>query len=111
MSEENGHEVTDAVGDDRPLRVGGDVTRPIKISGDPPKYTEIARKVHLQGDVVLEVIIDEQGKVSNARVLKGLPMGLDKAALDAVATWRFNPATFQGRPVRVFYTLEVHFSI
>jgi protein TonB len=111
VSEENGLGVTNAVGDDRPLRVGGDVTRPEKISGDPLKYPEMARKARLQGDVIVEVIIDELGRVSSPRILQGLPMGLDRAALNAIATWRFEPATFRGRPVKVFYTLTVHFHL
>jgi len=49
--------------------------------------------------------------VTNLSVIKGLPMGLDKAALDAVSQWRFKPATLQGRPVKVYYNLTVRFSI
>src|SRR5689334_25290640 len=109
MNEENEHRVTDGAIDDRPLRVGGSVTRPVKISGDQPKYTELARRTGVHGVVIIEVIIDEEGKVADERVLQPLPMGLDGAALDAVRTWRFKPATFQGKPVKVFYTLEVHF--
>jgi periplasmic protein TonB len=111
MSDAVEHGVTNSLDDGTPLRVGGSVTRPTKISGDQPKYTELARKAHLEGVVLVEVIIDEQGKVVNERILEPLPMGLDKAALDTVATWRFSPATFQGRPVKVFYTLEVHFHL
>lgn len=47
----------------------------------------------------------------NAHVLKPLPMGLDRAALDAVAKWRFKPATLQGKPVKVYYTLTVNFQV
>jgi protein TonB len=97
--------------DEAPLRVGGGVSRPEKISGNPPVYTEVARKARVTGVVIVEAIIDEKGNVTNARVLKGLPMGLDKAALDAVQRWRFKPAEFQGRPVKVYYTLTVNFQV
>lgn len=94
-----------------PFRVGEGVTRPEKISGAPPVYTEMARKARVMGTVVIESIIDEQGNVTNARVLQGLPMGLDEAALEAVRAWKFKPATFQGEPVKVYYTLTVNFKV
>jgi len=49
--------------------------------------------------------------VTNVRVLKGLPMGLDQAAVDAVKNWRFRPATLNGRPVSVYYSLTVNFRL
>ena len=94
-----------------PYRVGEGVTRPEKISGAPPVYTEAARKARVTGTVVIESIIDEQGNVTNTRVLQGLPMGLDQAALEAVQAWKFKPARFQGKPVKVYYTLTVNFQI
>lgn len=94
-----------------PYRVGGDVTRPEKISGIPPVYTELARKARVMGVVIVEAIIDEQGNVTETRVLKGLPMGLDRAAVEAVETWKFKPATLDGRPVPVFYVLTVNFQV
>ncbi|RPH56897.1 energy transducer TonB, partial [bacterium] len=97
--------------DEAPLRVGGAVSRPEKISGPQPVYTEMARKARVQGVVIVEAIIDEKGNVTNARVLKGLPMGLDKAALEAVQRWKFKPATLNGRPVRVYYSLTVNFQV
>ena len=83
---------------------------PRKISGEPPAYTEEARLAGVEGRVILEAVIDEGGNVTDARILEGLPMGLDRAALDAVATWSFDPATRQGTPVRVLYVLTVNFS-
>ncbi len=94
-----------------PYRVGENVTRPEKLSGANPVYTEMARKARVQGIVILEAIIDEQGDVTNLQVLKGLPMGLDQAAVEAVRTWKFKPATMDGRPVKVYYTLTVNFQV
>lgn len=94
-----------------PYRVGGNVTRPEKISGESGVYTEIARRARVVGVVILELVIDEKGDVTDTRVLKGLPMGLDKAALDAVQTWRFKPATLDGRPVPVYYTVTMNFQL
>ena len=94
-----------------PYRVGDNVTRPEKLSGAPPMYTEVARKARVQGVVILEAIIDELGDVVNARVLKGLPMGLDRSALEAVKTWKFKPAMMDGRPVKVYYVITVNFQV
>jgi TonB family protein len=97
--------------EDQPFRVGGAVSRPVKISGDSPVYTEAARKARVQGVVILQAIIDEHGDVTNVRVLKGLPMGLDGAAIEAVKTWKFQPATLEGMPVKVYYSLTVNFQV
>jgi len=53
-----------------PYRVGGEVTRPEKVSGDPPVYTEIAQRARVTGVVIVEAVIDEQGNVTETRVLK-----------------------------------------
>jgi len=94
-----------------PIRVGGDVKPPVKITAPPPQYTEIARNARIQGVVIVEAIIDKDGSVSNVKVLKGLPMGLDQAAVDAVRVWRFQPATLNGKPVAVIYNLTINFQL
>ncbi len=94
-----------------PIRVGGDVKAPVKITHPSPQYTEIARKARIQGVVIVEAIIDKQGNVTNVKILKGLPMGLDQATVDAVKKWKFKPATLNGKPVAVIYNLTVNFQL
>lgn len=94
-----------------PIQVGGDVRPPVKTHEPPPAYTEIARKARLQGVVIVQAIIDKQGNVTNVKLLKGLGMGLDQAAMDAIKKWRFEPATLHGKPVSVYYTLTVNFRL
>ncbi|HVG10979.1 MAG TPA: TonB family protein [Thermoanaerobaculia bacterium] len=96
---------------DEPIVVGGAVTKPEILVKTQPRYTELARRANIEGFVGLKAVIDEQGYVTDLQVLKALPMGLDKAAMDAVRTWRFKPATLHGRPVKVYYNLTVHFTI
>lgn len=91
------------------LRVGGGVQRPELIGKVEPRYTEMAERAKITGTLIVEVVIDQEGCVRRPRILKGLPMGLDRAAMDAVRNWTFEPAVFQGKPVPVYYTLTVSF--
>ncbi|HEV7507077.1 MAG TPA: TonB family protein [Thermoanaerobaculia bacterium] len=94
-----------------PYRVGGEITRPEIISSTRPIYTELARRARVMGTVIVEAVIDEHGDVTDAKVLKGLPMGLDQAAVNAIKAWKFRPATREGQPVPVYYVLTVNFQV
>jgi TonB family protein len=87
------------------------MTQPEAIAQPTPRYPTTARVAGREGTVVLEAVIDEQGRVSKVQVLRGLGLGCDEAAVEAVERWRFRPATLQGRPIPVLYTLTVHFKI
>ena len=87
------------------------MTRPEIVHQVQPRYSEKARQAGVQGMVIVEAIIDELGQVTNVRLVRGLPMALDLAAIQAIQQWRFKPALLDGRPVKVFYTLTVNFSI
>jgi protein TonB len=93
------------------VRLTAEMTRPVPVRQVQPRYTEAARRAGVQGVVVLEAIIDERGNVSNVRVLRGLPMGLDREAVEAVQQWKYRPALLNGRPVRVYMTLTAQFTI
>lgn len=95
-----------------PVRVGGNVKAPIVIEPRAdPKYTEIARRARIEGLVIIEAVIDRDGNVTEARILKGLPMGLDQEALSAIRRWKFRPGTLNGQPVPVYYNLTVNFRL
>ncbi|HEX9493540.1 MAG TPA: energy transducer TonB, partial [Thermoanaerobaculia bacterium] len=96
---------------DKPVRVGGDVQAPVAINRIEPQYTELARKARIEGVVIIEAIIDRNGSVTDARVLKPLPLGLDQSALEAVKRWKFKPGTLNGQPVPVIYNLTVIFRL
>jgi TonB family protein len=93
----------------------GEVTKPEKIAAQPPYYPLAAKKQRLSGRVVLESIIDAEGRVRNPAVLVPTEAGdlvpFAASALDTVCGWRFKPATLEGRPVKVYYTLTVSFEV
>lgn len=93
------------------LRVGGPVTAPRAVYAPDPEYPEEARKAHYQGSVVLRAIVGADGGVRAARVSRPLGMGLDEKALETVRTWKFEPATKDGRPVAVEISVEVYFRL
>lgn len=97
--------------EDQIFQVGGNISEPIGISKPPPTYTETARRARTQGTVVVEAVINKQGDVTNVKVLKSLPFGLDRQAVEAIQRWKFKPATMDGRPVSVYYVLTVQFKI
>jgi protein TonB len=97
---------------DSPVRVGGNVKAPVIIEPRAePRYTEIARRARIAGIVVIEAIIDRQGNVTDAHVLKGLPLGLEQEALNAIRQWKFKPGSLNGMPVAVYFNLTVNFRL
>lgn len=99
--------------EEKPVLVGGDIKPPVAISRVQPIYPEPARKARIQGVVILQLTVEKDGTVSDIKVLRGLPMGLTEAAIEAVKKWKFKPAyrASTGTPVAVYYTLTVNFEI
>ncbi len=63
-------------------------------------YPKEARRAHIEGDVVLAIIIDKEGHVEQASVIEALGYGLDDAALTAIRQFIFNPGVKDGKVVR-----------
>ena len=94
----------------QPVRVGGNIRAPTKIKDVKPVYPQDVQAAGVQGVVIIEAIIDEEGNVANARILRSIPM-LDPAALGAVSQWKFTPTQLNGVPVAVFMTVTVNFTL
>lgn len=92
------------------LRVGGAIREPRKLRHVSPVYPEIAKQARVQGLVILEATISPAGKVSEVRVLRGVPL-LDRAAVDAVKQWEYSPTLLNGEPVPVIMTVTVNFRL
>jgi TonB family protein len=86
--------------DNRPLRVTSVVLQGKAIERRTPIYPPLARQIHLQGDVSVEVIISPDGRVEGARVVSGHPM-FAQYAREAALGWRFEPTLLNNVPVRV----------
>jgi periplasmic protein TonB len=76
----------------------------------PPPKPDLSVLPHgTRGDVVIDIVIDEDGKVVDTRVDQGLGHGVDEAVLAVVQTWTFTPATKAGKPVASEQQLLFHF--
>jgi protein TonB len=92
-------------------RIGGGVSAPEVLFAPEPEFSEEARKSKVSGNVLVYLQVNEQGRPVHVRVLRGLGMGLDEKALEAVRQYRFKPAMEEGRPVAVEMNVEVNFNI
>ncbi len=93
-----------------PIRVGGRIQEPRKLKGGPPAYPEAARDARIEGVVILEALINPQGRVAEVVVLRGVPL-LEEAAVDAVKQWVYIPTLMDGVPVPVLLTVTVRFAL
>jgi protein TonB len=93
-----------------PIRLHSGMTAPVKMVDTAPVYPAIAQSARVEGVVILEAVIDAQGRVESARILRSIPL-LDQAALDAVRQWRFTAARLNGDAVPVVMTVTVNFTL
>lgn len=75
-----------------------------------PKYPRAAFDKKIEGAVVVELLIDAEGRVAQARVVQSVP-GLDEAAVECVRKWRFKPALKNGQPVATVAQAPIVFKI
>jgi len=90
-----------------------DVQLPTVVREVQPNYTADAIRAHVQGTVWVEVLVDTNGKVAKAWVLRSLDRrtGLDNEAVVAAKRWRFNPATKGSQAVPMVVTIELSFTL
>ncbi len=92
------------------VRAIGDIKPPKLIKRVDPVYPEIARQAHVEGVVILEIKIDEDGRVVATRILRSIPL-LDQAAIDAVKQWVYEPKLIDGKPRKILFTEAVSFRL
>jgi protein TonB len=94
-----------------PVRIGGQIQPPTLTRRVEPTYPPMAVSAHLQGIVILEAIVDEEGVVKEVKVLRAVNPLLDREALAAVRQWRYAPVVLNGTPVPFVLTVSLSFSL
>lgn len=93
------------------FHVGGGVSAPKPVYSPDPEYSEEARKAKYQGTCVLWLVVGPDGRPRDIRVSRTLGLGLDEKAIEAVKTWKFEPAMKDGKPVSVEISVQVDFHL
>ena len=91
------------------MTVKGGILNGKAISKPAPAYPAVAKAARAQGTVVVNIVVDEAGRVSEAVAASGHPL-LQEAAVAAVRQWRFTPTLLSGQPVNVSGTATVNFN-
>jgi len=92
------------------LRVSQAISQGLLLSQVPPVYPPLARQARIQGSVVLDAQIGDDGTVESLTVVSGHPM-LIQSAMDAVKQWRYKPFFVNGAPVAVLTQITVNFQL
>jgi TonB family protein len=92
---------------------GADVTLPTVLSSVKPHYTPEAMSAGIQGEVLLDCVVRQDGTVGDVTVTRSLDAatGLDRSAIEAIRMWRFTPGTRNGRPVPVRVAVNMTFTL
>jgi periplasmic protein TonB len=90
-----------------------DVTLPVPVRTVKPGYTAAAMDAHIEGKVILDVVVLDDGKVGEVSVTESLDKeyGLDTQAVEATKQWLFKPGTKDGKPVAVRVAMEMTFTL
>ena len=83
---------------------------PVLVSRVDARYPDAARRLNLNGDVMLRIVVEPTGSVGRIDVLTAGPAGMTEAAVDAVRRWIYRPARVRGQPVAVWKVVRIHFT-
>jgi len=95
-----------AVAETPPAAVGGETAIYKNVD-----YPEMAKKARVEGKVYVLVLINEKGDVDDAKLIKGIGMGCDDAALSAIKKAKFTPGKTGGSPVKAKLTMAINFKL
>jgi len=92
-----------------PVR-GGQLQQPKLLSSAAAAYPPLARSQRVQGDVVIDALIDAAGKVAETKVISGNSL-LQKAAVDSLRQWKYQPAILNGQPIPIHINVTIVFHL
>lgn len=92
--------------EERPELIGGRAALQ-----DAIEYPEIAKKAGVEGRVIVQFVVDQDGNVQDPRVIREIHQLIDKAAIEAVKKQKFKPGKQRGKPVKVQMALPVIFTL
>ena len=94
-------------------RPGNGVSLPAVIKEVKPEYTEAAKQAHVEGNVLLDVVVTAEGSVADVKVARSLDTnyGLDNQAIAAAKEWKFKAGMKDGKPVAVRVMIELNFTL
>jgi protein TonB len=93
-----------------PIRITSGMKEPTLLYEPPVVYSPVARMAHVEGTVVVEAIIDEQGNVTQVHFISG-PAMLAQSAMKAVAERKYAPTILDGQPVAIRLTVKVDYRL
>jgi TonB family protein len=96
---------------DEPIRIAPGVTPPRVIHKIEPEYSPEARADHVQGTVILQIVVNEKGRAADISVISPLGFGLDEQAQAAVSKWEFAPGMKASTPVKILASVEANFRL
>jgi protein TonB len=89
----------------------GCVSPPQVVFHPEPEYSKEAREANYQGTCIIGLVVEADGSTSHVTLISGLGKGLDEKAVDTVKSWKFKPATKNGKPVATQIAVEVDFHL
>lgn len=95
------------------VRPGAGVKPPVLVSLTKPEYPAMARRLKVEGTVIVSLLVDETGRVAETRIDSGVSqnVGINEAALAAARSAVFSPATKSGVRVKMWYQLKIPFKL
>ncbi len=97
--------------EDKVYWLTSDIRPPVLLQRVSPQYPRTARLRRTEGSVVVSVVIDKNGLITQSKVIRSATDPLDRAAIDAVMQWQYEPATLNGFPVAVYRIIELSFTL
>jgi protein TonB len=92
------------------MQLPEDADPPIALEKPNPPYPDEARAQGIEATITVKFVVTESGDVTDVRVLRGHPL-FDAAVIEAVRGWKYKPAMFEGKPIRVYRVVKIPFQL